>query len=104
MTRIPLDAPGIKTALAELPGWTLSSDATAITRSFKFKTFSEAFGFMTRSALAAEKMDHHPEWFNVYNRVDVTLTTHDAKGLTALDFDLAKAMDRAAGSTGLKEH
>ena len=71
-----------------------------MSKSFKFKTFGQAFGFMTQSALAAEKMDHHPEWFNVYNRVDVKLTTHDAQGLTSLDIDLAKKMDGFALSFG----
>ena len=69
----------------------------AIQRTFKFKDFSEAFGFMARAALVAEKMDHHPEWTNVWNRVDVTLSTHDAGGLTERDLKLAEAMDRLAG-------
>ena len=68
-----------------------------IQRTFKFKDFSEAFGFMARAALAAEKMDHHPEWTNVWNRVEVTLSTHDAGGLTERDVKLAEAMDRLAG-------
>ena len=67
-----------------------------MSKSFKFKTFGQAFSFMTQCALAAEEMDHHPEWFNVYNRVDVKLTTHDAKGLTSLDIDLARKMDTFA--------
>ena len=69
----------------------------AIARRFVFKDFNAAFGFMTRAALVAEKMDHHPEWSNVYRTVEVTLTTHDAKGLTGLDIALAEAMDRIAG-------
>ena len=85
-------------ALKELSGWSDVPGRDAITRSFKFKTFNEAFGFMSRVALAAEKMDHHPEWSNVYKTVDVTLWTHDAGGLTELDVKLAEAMDKIAGS------
>lgn len=84
-------------ALAGLTGWTDVQGRDAITRSFKFKDFNEAFGFMTRVALLADKMDHHPEWFNVYNRVDVTLSTHDADGLTELDVRMAGFMNRIAG-------
>jgi len=80
-------------ALAELPDWTLRDDALAISRDFKFADFSEAFAFMTRVALYAEKADHHPEWSNVYNRVRVTLTTHDAGGLSQRDVKMARAMD-----------
>lgn len=83
-------------ALAGLEGWTRSADGIAIEKRFKFKTFREAFGFMTEAALAAEKFNHHPEWFNVYNRVDVRLTNHDAGGLTELDVKLATAMETAA--------
>ena len=83
-------------ALGELSGWSELSGRDAIGRSFKFKTFSEAFGFMARAALAAEKMDHHPEWTNVYNRVDVVLTTHSAQGITELDVKLARKMDAIA--------
>jgi 4a-hydroxytetrahydrobiopterin dehydratase len=81
-------------ALAELAGWKITDGREAIMRRFSFKDFNAAFGFMTRAALIAEKLDHHPEWFNVYNKVDVTLTTHDAGGLTELDIALAKALDR----------
>lgn len=81
-------------ALTELDGWTETPGRDAITKDFKFRNFSEAFGFMTRVALIAEKIDHHPEWSNVYNRVSVTLTTHDADGLTALDIKLAHAMEK----------
>ncbi|MEL6550988.1 MAG: 4a-hydroxytetrahydrobiopterin dehydratase [Pseudomonadota bacterium] len=77
-------------------GWAHDPDRDAITKSFEFKDFTEAFGWMARMAITAEKMNHHPEWFNVYKRVDVTLTTHDAGGLSALDVKLAKAMDAAA--------
>ena len=82
--------------LAELGGWTLSADGLSISKTFKFRNFVEAFGFMTEAALAAEKFNHHPEWFNVYSRVDVKLTTHDANGLTDHDVKLAKAMEKAA--------
>ncbi len=87
---------GAAAALADLPLWSAAPDGDAITRTFTFKDFNEAFGWMTRAALAAEKLDHHPEWFNVYNKVDVTLSTHDADGVTALDVTLAKLMDAAA--------
>jgi len=85
-------------ALAPLlaAGWTLTEGRDAITRTFRFADFSAAWGFMSRAALAAEKLDHHPEWTNVWNRVTVTLTTHNAGGLTQLDADLAAAMDRLA--------
>jgi 4a-hydroxytetrahydrobiopterin dehydratase len=84
-------------ALAKLPGWSEVSGRDAITRKFEFKDFNEAFGFMARAALVAEKMDHHPEWSNVYKTVEVTLSTHDAGGLTERDIALAEAMDRLAG-------
>jgi 4a-hydroxytetrahydrobiopterin dehydratase len=93
-----LDADAIRTALEPLSGWTLSSDGIAIEKTYRFKTFREAFGFMTEAALAAEKFNHHPEWFNVYNRVDVRLTNHDAGGLTELDVKLAAAMEKAAAA------
>jgi 4a-hydroxytetrahydrobiopterin dehydratase len=83
-------------ALATLSGWSELSGRDAIAKSFKFKTFSEAFGFMARAALAAEKLDHHPEWTNVYNKVDVVLSTHSAQGLTELDVKLAQKMDAIA--------
>jgi 4a-hydroxytetrahydrobiopterin dehydratase len=85
-------------ALAKLNGWSEVEGRDAIRRSLRFADFSEAFGFMTRVALAAEKMDHHPEWFNVWNRVDITLSTHDAGGVTKKDIDLARAIDAAAGA------
>ena len=84
-------------ALARVPAWTPIEGRDAISRSFKFKDFNEAFGFMTRAALIAERMNHHPEWSNVWNRVDVTLSTHDAGGLTELDIKLAAAMDACVG-------
>jgi 4a-hydroxytetrahydrobiopterin dehydratase len=83
-------------ALTELSDWSEVTDRDAIERTFTFRNFNQAFGFMTRAALVAEKMDHHPEWFNVYNRVEVTLTTHDADGLSELDVRMAKAMDKIA--------
>ncbi|HMO06370.1 MAG TPA: 4a-hydroxytetrahydrobiopterin dehydratase [Paracoccaceae bacterium] len=78
-------------------GWTLEEGRDAIGKTYRFADFNAAWGFMSRAALLAEKMDHHPEWANVWNRVTVTLTTHDAGGLTQLDLDLAAAMDRLAG-------
>jgi 4a-hydroxytetrahydrobiopterin dehydratase len=86
-----------KAALARLKGWSETSGRDAITRKFVFADFNEAFGFMTRAALVAEKLDHHPEWFNVYKTVEVTLSTHDAGGLTERDIKLAEAMDKIAG-------
>ena len=79
--------------LAELPGWTLRDDGKAIIRTFRFADFNAAFGFMTRVALYADKHDHHPEWFNVYNRVEMTLTTHDADGLSSRDAAMARAIE-----------
>ena len=87
-----------KSALAGLKGWSETSGRDAITKKFVFKDFNQAFGFMTRAALIAEKMDHHPEWFNVYKNVEVTLSTHDAGGVTELDIKLAGEMDRLAGN------
>jgi 4a-hydroxytetrahydrobiopterin dehydratase len=86
-----------KGALAALSDWSEVPGRDAITKKFVFKDFNEAFGFMARAALIAEKMDHHPEWFNVYKNVEVTLSTHDAGGLTELDVKLAEAMDRLTG-------
>lgn len=83
-------------ALKELAGWTFDAERDAIRRSFKFDDFSEAFAFMTRVALAAEKADHHPDWSNVWNRVEVMLTTHDAGGLTRRDIELARTIDTLA--------
>ncbi len=80
-------------ALVALPGWRFSAKEKAISKTFKFADFSEAWGFMNRAALLAEQIDHHPEWFNVYNRVDVKLTTHDAGGVTVLDIQMATAME-----------
>jgi 4a-hydroxytetrahydrobiopterin dehydratase len=93
-----LDSAARKDALAKLKGWSEVTGRDAISKKFTFKDFNEAFGFMTRAALVAEKMDHHPEWFNVYRTVDVTLSTHDAGGVTERDIKLAAEMDRLAGS------
>lgn len=84
--------------LEELPGWALRADGRALVRQFRFRNFAEAFGFMTECALAAEKTDHHPEWTNVYSKVDVALTSHDTGGVTERDFRLARVMSRAAES------
>ena len=92
-----LDKAARTSALARLNGWSEVSGRDAITKKFTFKNFNEAFGFMSRVALVAEKMDHHPEWSNVYKTVEVTLSTHDAGGLTDRDVKLAQAMDRIAG-------
>jgi 4a-hydroxytetrahydrobiopterin dehydratase len=86
-----------KAALAKLAGWSEAQGRDAITRKFVFADFNQAFGFMTRAALIAEKMDHHPEWLNIYKTVDVTLATHDAGGVTELDVKLAEAMNGLAG-------
>jgi 4a-hydroxytetrahydrobiopterin dehydratase len=83
-------------ALHELKGWADVSGRDAIHKTFQFKNFRQAWGFMSEAALVAEKMDHHPEWANVYGRVDVTLTTHSAQGVTALDIKLAQKMDEIA--------
>ena len=91
-----LSADGRKAALKELAGWSEAKERDAIARTFTFKDFNEAFGFMTECAIHAEKLDHHPEWSNVYKTVEVLLTTHSSKGLTELDFDLAARMNKAA--------
>jgi 4a-hydroxytetrahydrobiopterin dehydratase len=83
-------------ALKQIPQWTLTEGRDAISRQFKFTNFNQAFGFMTQVALQAEKMNHHPEWFNVYRSVDITLTTHTACGLTELDISLAGHIDKIA--------
>lgn len=99
MAATRLSAHEIASALATLPGWSLAEGREAIRKRFVFRDFNEAFGWMTRAALVAEKLDHHPEWFNVYKTVDVTLATHDAGGVTQLDVTLAKAMDALAGQS-----
>lgn len=85
------------TSEIEANGWVKSEDGKAIEKTFKFGNFTQAFGFMTQAAIQSEKLNHHPEWFNVYNRVEVRLTTHDTGGLTALDVKLAGIMDKIAG-------
>ena len=90
-----LDADAARALLATLPAWQHDAQRGAIQRSFRFADFSQAFGFMTELALVAERCKHHPEWFNVYNRVDITLTTHDAQGLTQRDIDFARSADAA---------
>lgn len=96
MSATLLSAPECREMLASLPGWELSADGKSITRSFMFRNFSMAFAFMTRVAMKAESLKHHPDWQNVYNKVVITLSTHDAGGLTTLDGELAKAIDRIA--------
>lgn len=93
-----LSAEALTASLADLPGWEAGSGGGSIIRTFVFRDFSAAFGFMTRSALAAEKADHHPDWRNVYKTVEVTLSTHDAGGVTAKDIALAKAMNAIAAA------
>lgn len=88
---------GAKEAVSQLTGWTEAAGRDAISKSYKFADFNTAWGFMNRVALKAERMDHHPEWFNVYNKVEVMLSTHDAGGVTERDIELATFMDEAAG-------
>jgi 4a-hydroxytetrahydrobiopterin dehydratase len=88
-----LEGAARREALATLDGWAELKDRDAIGKTYRFKDFTEAFSFMTRVALLAEKADHHPEWSNVYNRVEIVLTTHDAKGLSPRDIALARAID-----------
>ena len=94
------DKIGAAAVLSELHGWTAVDGRDAIRKEFKFADFNEAFGFMARVALKADKMDHHPEWSNVYNSVDVMLTTHDAGGVTDLDKTMAAFMDQVAREHG----
>ena len=97
MARERLGKQTVEDRISQLDGWALSADGLSMKRRFTFRDFSEAFAFMVRSALAAEKLDHHPNWANVYKTVDVTLSTHDAGGLTELDFKLARKMNAYAG-------
>ncbi|CAN5436665.1 4a-hydroxytetrahydrobiopterin dehydratase [soil metagenome] len=101
MAQTPVD---VTEVLAGLPQWSLANEVRpAIARTLIFKDFNAAFGFMTRVALMADKMDHHPEWSNVYNRVEVVLTTHDAGGVTELDIKMARFIDEAAETLGAKK-
>jgi 4a-hydroxytetrahydrobiopterin dehydratase len=93
MARQKLNPAEISNALQDLPGWSKAEKHEAINKNFSFKNFSEAFAFMTRVALAAEKMDHHPDWSNVYRHVHISLTTHDSGGVTALDITLAQKIE-----------
>ena len=97
-----LSAEARKSALEGLSGWNETPGREAIARTFIFKDFNEAFGFMSRAALVAEKRDHHPEWRNVYKTVEVELSTHDAGGVTARDIELAKAMNAIAAALGVR--
>lgn len=92
-----LESAQVQVALKDLDGWELGDGGNSIGKSFKFRNFSQAWAFMSRSALLAEKMNHHPEWFNVYNKVDVTLNTHEAGGITELDIKMAGSMNTYAG-------
>ena len=95
-----LEGSALQQQLAHVPGWRFDEESLSIERRFAFKDFNEAFAFMTRVAMAAEQRNHHPEWFNVYNRVDITFTTHDAGGLTERDIDFAQWVDGIAGNAG----
>ena len=96
-----LSQAALQEALAALEDWTMSEDGDALERTYRFSDFMAAFGFMGRVAVYADVVDHHPEWFNVYNRVDVTLTSHDAGGITRRDIAMARFMDRAARKSGV---
>ena len=93
--RRKLDPSEVNAILEEMPGWSIESGK--LHKAFQFNSFIEAFGFMTKAAIAAEAMNHHPEWFNVYNKVTVDLTTHDLGGISTFDFELAKRMEEFAG-------
>ena len=95
-----LEGPALQAALAQLPAWTFDAERHAIRRALRFADFNAAFGFMTRAALEAERRNHHPEWFNVYNRVEILFSTHDAGGLTERDIDFAQWVDGIAGEAG----
>lgn len=98
MSREKLSTRDVEGRLQAIEGWSLVDDGAAIRKTFRFSGFAQAFGFMAECALHAEKIDHHPEWSNVYRTVEVKLSTHSAKGLTPLDFDLAAFMDKAAAN------
>lgn len=93
-----LDRATVQSKINDLTGWSLADDHDALVKTYTFADFGAAFAFMTQTAILAEKMNHHPEWFNVYNRVEVTLNTHDAGGVTELDLKLAAAMNRFASN------
>jgi 4a-hydroxytetrahydrobiopterin dehydratase len=95
-----LSGAALQQQLSLVPNWRFDEESLSIERRFAFKDFSEAFAFMTRVAIAAEQRNHHPEWFNVYNRVDITFTTHDAGGLTERDIAFAQWVDGIAGDAG----
>ncbi|MDM7456276.1 MAG: 4a-hydroxytetrahydrobiopterin dehydratase [Tepidimonas sp.] len=95
-----LEGPALQAALAQLPAWTFDAERHAIRRALRFADFNAAFGFMTRAALEAERRNHHPEWFNVYNRVDILFFTHDAGGLTERDIAFAHWVDATAPAMG----
>lgn len=95
-----LSQAALREALTSLEDWTMSEGGDALERSYRFSDFMTAFGFMGRVAVYADVVNHHPEWFNVYNRVDVTLTSHDAGGITRRDIAMARFMDRAARKSG----
>ncbi len=98
-----LSAAARRRGLADLPGWRAVENRDAIQKSFQFKDFNQAWGFMSRVALAAEKLDHHPEWFNDYTRVEITLSTHDCGGLSERDLALAGSIDASASESGARE-
>jgi 4a-hydroxytetrahydrobiopterin dehydratase len=97
----PRERIGAEAALEQLKGWAAADGRDAICKSYRFKDFNAAFGFMARAALAAEKLDHHPEWSNVYNTVEVLLATHTSEGVTQLDVKLARQMDNIARTAGV---
>lgn len=99
MAAKPINPESLDASVAALDGWVSADDRKAISRAFKFADFNAAFGFMTRVALAAEKLDHHPEWSNVWNKVDIRLTTHDTGGLSDLDLRLAAQIDQIAAAS-----
>jgi 4a-hydroxytetrahydrobiopterin dehydratase len=101
---VKLHEAAVHAALESLEGWEMTGEGRAIERQFRFKSFTQAFSFMTEMAMLAEKMNHHPEWFNSYGRVDVRLTNHAARGLTDLDIHMAVMMNRAAARRDLKEN
>ena len=99
----PLNTQMIQALVAELPDWKVDRERGAISRTYQFQDFAAAFGFMAQMAIFSEKVNHHPEWFNVYNRVEVTLTTHDVNGLSTLDMDWARKADGTFAQLGRQE-